>query len=241
MKAAFLIPADLKVFLSVPDWLTADSSEFFPYWVGNVNATEDNILTIGEREFVQVRPFVFRHRTDTGIDAKDNRTLFVYVTEHNGSVTRISTADFFEFIPVSETDAWMVWPTLILFIAGVLFAVISGIVVFILRIIRRAKKKDNGPAPFAKKLSIGLNLFVLLPIVNSLVMAGISPAASYESLTLHFIINIAYMVLSAACAIVVFVGSVKDKLTKGNRIYCICSCAATVIIIAFMIMWEFYR
>jgi len=189
-------------------------------------------------EFIQISPFVFKNRTDTGIEAIDLSSIFLYLTVENNNVTRVSMIPM-DFIRISGIDVFTTYLNLTLIIICVVYMIAAVLIIIIGGIKNKIKKK---PPSLVKKLNIALNLSGAVVIANYLFMIiRVVQFTSHNALMPNFGINIAYIIFAPFCSFLIFKNINKSELSKGSKLFCIVSCIVSIIMAVLMILWEFYK
>ena len=201
---------------------------------------DENTVSLGETEYTQIRPYVFRN---------DTEALTLHLIVENGDVKRVllvsdtaavmTAGAVLEYTPVSALRVFASSISLLLFVVCIFF-IIAAFFITIIGAIRNRRK--GVPSNLVKKLNMALILVGLAVLFNYLVMIIRAGFLTPQSALLpHFIFNIVYIVFAPICSYFIFRNMKKTELSKGDKLFCVLSCVFSVALAALMIAWEFYR
>jgi len=201
---------------------------------------DENTVSLGETEYTQIRPYVFRN---------DTEALTLHLIVENGDVKRVllvsdtaavmTAGAVLEYTPVSALRVFASSISLLLFVVCIFFIIAA----FFITIIGAIRNRIKGvPSTLVKKLNAALILVGLAVLINYLVMLIRAGSLTPQSALLpHFIFNIAYIVFAPVCSYFIFRNMRKAELSKGLKVFGVLSCVFSIILVILMIAWEFYR
>ncbi|MCL2764343.1 MAG: beta-lactamase family protein [Treponema sp.] len=199
-----------------------------------VKAIDENTMDLGGAVFVQVSPYVFKNTG--GFEFLDIINLAAVETKDD-KVSRISIV-LFDLLPTSAGSLIITFGSAILFAGCVLF-ILAAVIISITGAVRN--KKKGVPSNLLKKLNIVLYSSMAAVIINNLVLAARAFSFStYASLSIHFIINIAYMIFTPLC-IGFMAANWKKEPAKASWVFNIFSMSLSLILAVIILAWEFWR
>ena len=205
-----------------------------------LSVVDENTISFVGKEFVQTSPFIFRN---------DSASLSLRLVVENNDVSRVllisdtaavmTAGAVMEYTPVQGLSVFASYLSVILFALGIIYFIVA---IFIIIIGARRNKKKGIHSNFVKKLNMALILFGVFVGLNYLIMlirAGL--LAPHSALMLHFIFNVVYMVFAPVCSFLILTKMNRTELSMGRKIFYLLSSIISCILVALMILWEFYR
>lgn len=198
----------------------------------SVKAIDENTFIFRGMQWTQISPYVFKSEPGRG-------PYFLHTAVENSKVTCITiNAGASDFIATSGTLVFVAYSSGILLAAGILFIIAAAFIM----IIKGIKNKKKGiPSSLVKKLTVALNLSGIALIVNLMILLTTAAYKPYSAIIIHLRINIAYMLFTILCNCLIFIRLRKTELSKGSKVFCILSCAVSVILTVLLLAWEFYK
>jgi hypothetical protein len=213
-----------------------------------IRIIDENTLAFAGTEFVQFAPFAFR---DVAADFQlhlvvENNTVnrVLLVSDTAGVMTAGAVS---EFTPLPFINVLGSYVSLLLLAVTALILIDFGVLRAIRRTRKAKKNRKKGleviPFTSVEKKVVWLGIAGLAININWLAMVVRANmfSASHSALMPHFILNIAYMVLAPVLSGFVLWSIRKTELPKKSKVFCILSCAATIVFAVLMLAWEFYR
>lgn len=221
---SFFMPAKRPFtgFTKIFNFMQADS----------IKAINENTIKFHGMQWTQISPYIFKSETGRG-------PYFLHTTMDNSKVTCITiNAAGSEFIATSGTLVFAAYASVILLAACILYIIATAFIM----IIKGIKNKKKGiPSSLVKKLTAALNLFGIPLIINLMILLTTASYKPYSALIIHFKINIVYMLFAIICSCLIFIKLRITELSKGSKVFCILSCAVSIILTILLIVWEFYK
>ena len=199
-----------------------------------VKPVDENTLDIGGSTFIQISPYLFKN---TGGNEILDIFEYVFFETENGNVTRVSI-NYFDFLPASTGKVVLIYLSLILFVLCILY-ILAAVIITIIGAVKNKKKGVR--FNLAKKLNIIIYCSMSAAIINNVILAfrGLSFEV-YASLTVHFIINIVYMIFIPLC-IGFMLANIKKEKSKASIVFNIFSMASSLIFAVLLLTWQFWR
>jgi len=199
-----------------------------------VRATDENTLNLGGSTLVQVSPGVFRN--DGGLALLDIINLVGFEVE-DGEVQRLSVV-MFDLLPASTGRIITVFGSAVLFALTILFSLVA-LIITIIRFIKRIRKKIEWNR--AKTITSSMSLLLFLFVLNNIILLarGFSFAA-YSTLTIHFVLNITYMI-TVPIGIFFMIKNWRLEEKKSARVFNVLIVAFSLIFALILFGWEFWR
>jgi len=205
-----------------------------------ISVVDENTVSLGGTEYTQIRPFVFRN---------DSEALTLHLIVENNDVSRVllvsdtaavmTAGAVVEYTPVSGLRVFTSYLSVILFGISIVYLIVT---IFIMIIGAIRNRKRGVPSNLVKKINIALNLFGTGIIINYLVMLiRVSYLAPQRVLMPHFVFNIVYMVFVPIGNFFIFKNMKKTDLSRKSKVFCVLSCMISIVLVALMLLWEFYR
>ena len=194
------------------------STSIFGQDILTLRETAPNFFSMEENNLFSLEGFIYANTTPSG----ENTLQMPYM----------------EFVQTSTAGGLFAYVTMLLFVLATLEFLLTLLVTFIAWIIRRIRKKRiSRSAAYKTHLFLcasGLGIFVNIVwfVVNLLTYA------SRATLTIHLAINIAYIVIAAICTLFLMAKLRSETLTRSDRVRCICTAIATLIMIAYLLYWN---
>ena len=201
-------------------------------------AIDENTLDVGGAVFVQISPYVFKN---TGGNAMLDIISFIgFETVGNiegGKVIRASIG-YFDLLPVTAGRVAIINISIIIFALCFLY-ILAAVIITIIGVIKNRKKRL--PSNLIKKLNIALYSLMAAVFINNIILAVRAMSFSaYSSLIIHFVINIAYIIL-----VPLFIGFMfakrKIETSKANMVFYTFTMAFSFVLSALLFAWEFWR
>ncbi|MGM0898536.1 MAG: serine hydrolase domain-containing protein [Bacillota bacterium] len=205
----------------------------------NISSTAPNEITASiagtAATYTQTSPYVYR--------LSDGNNLFIplnvlYFQMEDGEVTQVSTA-IADYLPTDKSMPLLIG-YLILFVVCTAYFLISTIALSIRFAWRRSKKR---PSSTIAKWHYWLNLSASALLVNVFVLVARmleNFARAYSEIAVHIYLNYALTLASVAFAMLIVVNWKKERLTKPQKALYFITILNTVILIAWLIIWQFY-
>ena len=200
---------------------------------------DETTLDLAGARFIQVSPYVFKN---TGGFPPLDFIDFLFIETENGpegnsAISRISII-FSDFLPVGTGRVIINMGSAILFVLCILY-VFAAIIITITGAVKNRKK--GVLCNLMKKLNIVLYMSTAAAVANNVILAIRALSFSvYASLSVHFIINIVYVIF-----VPVFIGFMlanrKKETAKASKVFNIFSMAASVIFAVLLVVWQFWR
>ena len=199
-----------------------------------VKAVDENTLNLGGAKLVQISPYVFKNTG--GLEFLDMINLLAFEVK-DGKAVRASVV-LFDLLPASPGRMIAVWGSAIILILCVMY-VIAALIIIIVSAVKDKKRKI---APnITRKLNIALYASVAAVVINNLIAAArLMSFAVYASITIHFVINIAYMIFAPVCAGFTLANRKKEPL-KGRKIFSAFTMASSLSLAIVLLAWGFWR
>lgn len=205
----------------------------------NVNSISPDEITVSiagmPATYIQTSPYVYRLNDDNNLFLPMN---VLYFHMENGEVTKISTsvADYF------PSDRSM--PVLLTHLAFLLICTAYFFISSIILSIKFAwnKRKKRRPSAIAKWHYL-LNLSAAALLINVLVLAARmldNYARAYTEIVIHIILNYGLTVISLSLVGLLLMNWNKEDLKKPQKLIYVISILNTFILIALLIIWQFY-
>ncbi|WP_422122406.1 serine hydrolase domain-containing protein [Planococcus sp. X10-3] len=204
-----------------------------------VSSTDPDEITVSmagmPATYTQTSPYVYKLSDDNNLFIPIN-ALYFHV--ENGEVTQISTS-IADFLPTDRSMPLLI-TYLVLFLISTAYFFISSIVLSIRFLWNKRKKR---PISTPSKWHYLLNLSAAALLINVVVLAArmlIRYDRAYTEMIFQLILNYGLTILSLTFAILVGLNWKKEVLTKPQKILYFISLVNTFILIALLIIWEFY-
>jgi len=199
---------------------------------------DENTLDLAGAQFVQISPYVFKNMG--GGPAFMDIFDYVFIERENGTVIRASIV-YFDFVPTGAGSLIVKFGSALLLFLCVIYMIVAVII----SIIGGIKNKKKGiPSNLIKKLNITLFSSMAFVIINNIILAGRAFSfAPYSSLSIHFIINIAYAVFVPVCIGFLLISGKKKpiSLSTKSKVFHVFTMVFSLILAVILIGWEFWR
>jgi len=199
-----------------------------------VKAIDENTIDIGGAIFIQVSPNIFKNTG--GFEFLDIVNL-IAIEEKEGKAVRASVV-LFDLLPASAGRLITLTSSMIAILLCVLY-VLAGLIIIIAGSIKN--KKKGVPSNKMKKLNVALYSGMAAAVINNLILIARTVCFStYASLTVHFVINIIYMIAVPLC-IGIMIAKWKEEPSKGSKVFNIFTMALAFIFAVLLLAWEFWK
>lgn len=204
-----------------------------------VRSTNPDEITISmggiPATYIQTSPYVYKLSDDNHLFIPINT---LYFQMEDGEVTQISTS-IADYLPTDKSMP-LLMAYLIIVLICTLYFFISAVVFTIGFAWRKRKKRSLSTSA---KWHYLLNLSAVAILINVIVLVARmlnNYARAYSEIVIHIYLNYALTAASLVFAALLIVNWRKDSLTKPQKIlYCV-SIFNTVMLIALLIIWQFY-
>lgn len=193
----------------------------------------ENTISMAGIEFEQISPYVFQNTRNLNLlDSLD----LIYFEAENGEVA---------FASAMMTDFHLISADYVAKLAGLLLIIVCAVylivalLIIIIGFIRNKRKKIASNK--AKKLNVALFLSMVAILINNVILFSRAMSyASYASLTIHFIINIAFIIFTPVCTVLLFVNR-KNEPSKASKVFNAFTCIFSLILAVILAAGEFWR
>ncbi|MCU9614912.1 beta-lactamase family protein [Caldibacillus lycopersici] len=207
-----------------------------PFHVTAQNENEIVVDAAGlEAIYQQTSPYVYQ-MTSGSAAFIPNDILYFHVKD--GVVNQISTT-FSDYLPMDKSNAWLM-VTLLLFIFCTVYFLVSSIFLLVRAILKHQQRK---PSTTISKWNGLLHLSGTGIIVNIFVLAIrmlTNSNRAYSELYIHFGLNYAFTVCSLLSIVIICFQMKKTALSKWQNTGYLLSMLSIILLIAWMIVWQFY-
>lgn len=221
-------------------------AKLYPYFIPlKVEAIGENRIQVSQMtetaEYIQTAPNVYRKASGSSMFDPIPQ---LYFQVENGSVIQISSvvSDYLP-LPAGRTTPFLILYIVAAALCGLYF--ITMLLIHLIQWIRSLVRKEKNRISFQNgRMYFGLLNFIGISLVgNCLLLSArmvMDNNRSYDEIKIHFFINLIFTVLAFITMLFLVVKRNTYNSSKGNRRQTILSMVMLGILIALLVIWNFY-